>query len=496
MLICDTLIRNARVLDGSGRDAEVLDVAVHEGRIVDVGRSLAASSPMQIDAKGLVLAPGFIDTHTHDDTSVIETPGMLPKLSQGVTTVIVGNCGISAAPVRLGRKLPDPMSLLGKPEYFRYPTFASYVDAIGSVRPAVNVAALVGHTALRNNHMDRLDRAATSAEIDAMRADLQEALDAGALGLSTGLAYASANAASTAEVEALAMMLHAAGAVYTTHMRTETEGVLDAMQEAFAIGRAAGAPVVISHLKCAGIDNWGRSGEVLKALDMARALQAVSCDCYPYAAGSSTLDLKQVDPRVEITITGCAAHPEFTGQSLASIAEAWGVSQLEAARRLQPAGAIYHSIDEGDMRRILAHPATMIGSDGLPYDIHPHPRLWGTFPRVLGRYSREEKLFSLPQAVHRMTGMPAQRFGLVDRGLIRRGLAADLVLFDPETVMDTATFADPIRPAKGISHVWVNGVLSYTTGGATGRRAGHFLPRQKAGSHHSTTPQAEVTPSA
>jgi N-acyl-D-amino-acid deacylase len=496
MVNCDTLIRNARVLDGSGGDAEVLNVAVRDGRILDVGESLSMSASMVIDAEGLALAPGFIDVHTHDDTSVIETPAMLPKLSQGVTTVIVGNCGISAAPVRMNGNLPDPMSLLGRPEYFRYPTFASYVEAVRCARPAVNVAALVGHTSLRNGAMDRLDRAATRAEIEAMRGDLQEALEAGAIGLSTGLAYGSANAASTEEVMALAMQLRAAGAVYTTHMRTETEGVLDAMEEAFAIGRTGGVPVVISHLKCAGIDNWGRSGEVLQALDVARAAQPVSCDCYPYAAGSSTLDLKQVDPRVEITITWSAAFPQFAGQSLASIAEGWRVSQLDAAKKLLPAGAIYHSIAESDMRRILAHPATMIGSDGLPHDAHPHPRLWGTFPRVLGRYSREEKLFSLATAVRKMTGLPAQRFGLAGRGLICKGCAADLVLFDPEAVVDTATFADPIRPAKGISHVWVNGALSYTAKGPTGDRAGRFLSRQKTGPNHSMPTHVEVIPRA
>ncbi len=477
MVNCDTLIRNARVLDGTGEDAEMMDVAVRDGRIVDRGPRLDASARVELDAEGRVLAPGFIDTHTHDDTSVIEAPAMLAKISQGVTTVVVGNCGISAAPVRLNGDLPDPMNLLGKAEYFRYPTFASYVEAIGKARPAVNVAALAGHTAIRNNHMKWLDRAATSAEIKAMCGDLQEALDAGAVGLSTGLAYGSANAASTEEVATLAALLGAAGAVYATHMRTETAGVLDAMREAFDIGQAAGAPVVISHLKCAGIDNWGRSAEVLQALDAARAAQAVSCDCYPYAAGSSTLDLKQVDPRVEITITWSDAHPQFAGRSLAGIAKEWGLSQMDAAKKLQPAGAIYHSIAESDMRRILAHPATMIGSDGLPHDAHPHPRLWGTFPRVLGRYSREEKLFSLQAAVHKMTGYPAARFGLADRGLIRVGYAADLVLFDPDEVIDTATFAEPVRAAKGISHVWVNGVLAYSAEGATGERAGRFLPR-------------------
>jgi N-acyl-D-amino-acid deacylase len=276
---------------------------------------------------------------------------------------------------------------------------------------------------------------------------------------------------------ALAEPLAAAGAVYATHMRSETEPILDAMEEAFAIGRASRAPVVISHLKCAGIDNWGRSGEVLHALEQARGSQQAGCDCYPYAAGSSTLDLRQVDERVTVTITWSTPHPEVAGRSLRQIAELWGVTQLETARRLQPAGAIYHSIAEEDMRRILRHPATMIGSDGLPNDPLPHPRLWGTFPRVLGRYSRDEKLLPLQEAVYKMTGLPAGRFCLEGRGLIREAHFADLVLFDPETIIDTATFSDPIRPAEGIKGVWVNGVLSWTAEGATGDRNGRYLPR-------------------
>jgi len=471
------LIRNANVFDGSGADGQLLDVALRDGLIVAIGPSLNIPSAESIDANGLALAPGFIDVHTHDDTSVIRTPQMLPKLSQGVTTVIVGNCGISAAPVQLHGDPPDPMNLLGPRDGFRYPTFAAYVEAIARTRPAVNVAALVGHTALRNNHMDRLDRTATDAEIASMKAQLADSLDRGALGLSTGLVYLSANAASTEEVLNLAEPLAAAGAVYATHMRAESDAILDAMQEAFLIGRASRVPVIVSHLKCAGIANWGRSGEVLHALESARAAQPAGCDCYPYAAGSSTLDLRQVDPRVEITITWSTPHPEAAGRSLAQIAAAWNMTQLEAARSLQPAGAIYHSISEHDMRKILAHPATMIGSDGLPNDPRPHPRLWGTFPRVLGRYSREEKMFPLPQAIFKMTGMPAQRFKLQRRGLIREGFAADLVLFDPDNIIDTATFTDPIRPAEGIHKVWVNGILSYTAAGATGQRAGQFLPR-------------------
>jgi len=478
---CDTLIRSASVFNGTGGPAALLDVAIREGRICAIESSLPRAASRIIEADGLALAPGFIDVHTHDDTAVIRRPEMLPKLSQGVTTVITGNCGISAAPVRLRGELPDPMNLLGGADDFRYPTFTAYVAAIREAEPAVNVAVLVGHTALRSNHMDRLDRPATEAEIDAMRAQLREALEGGALGLSSGLAYASAGAASTEEVAAVGEPLAAAGALYVTHMRSEAGAILEAMGEAFAIGRRCGVPVVISHLKCAGIDNWGRSGEVLHGLEDARQAQPAGCDCYPYAAGSSTLDLRQVDPRVEIMITWSTAHPDQAGKSLSNIAEAWGMSQTETARRLQPAGAIYHSIAEEDMRRILAHPATMIGSDGLPEDPRPHPRLWGTFPRVLGRYGREQKLFSISDAIRRMTSMPAQRFGLTDRGMIREGYYADLVLFDPETIIDTATFSDPIRPAKGIEGVWVNGVLSWTAEGATGDRAGRFLARGRAG---------------
>ncbi len=477
MTTYDLLIRNATIVDGSGDPAAIGNVAVLAARIVLAGIGAQTNAAIEIDATGLTLAPGFIDVHTHDDLSVLKAPGMLPKLSQGVTTVIAGNCGISASPVSLRAELPDPMNLLGDAAEFRYPTFADYVAAVNAAVPAVNVAALVGHTALRSNHMDRLDRAANSAEIAAMRAQLQEALNAGALGLSTGLAYLSAMSATTDEVIALAEPLASAGGVYTTHMRSETEAIREAMAEAFAIGHAGGVPVIVSHLKCAGIANWGRSAEVLDALDQARSQGSVGCDCYPYAAGSSTLDLRQVDPRVKITITWCTPHPEMAGRTVEEIAALWGMDQLEAAQRLQPAGAIYHSISEDDMRRILAHPATMIGSDGLPNDPRPHPRLWGTFPRVLGRYCREEGMFTLEQAVHKMTGMSARRFQLNDRGLIREGYAADLVLFDHKTILDRATYEDPKVPAHGIAGVWVNGVHAYSSDGSTNARAGRFLTR-------------------
>ena len=474
---CDTLIRNARVLDGSGTDAQTVDVAVDAGIVCAIGQLSHYVGKQVIEGDGHVLAPGFIDVHTHDDTTVIRNPQMMAKLSQGVTSVIVGNCGISAAPVQLTEPPPDPMNLLGEADAFRYPTFAEYVAAVDAAQPAVNVGALVGHTALRNNHMDRLDRAATAGEVRAMRAQLTEGLDHGALGLSSGLAYSSARSAPAEEILSLAEPLAGAGGIYTSHMRTEAEEILSAMQEAFSTGRNSRVPVVISHLKCAGVANWGRSGEVLHALDTARAEQPVQCDCYPYTASSSTLDLRQVDGRVRIVITWSTPHPEVAGQTLEQIASDWGTKQVEAAARLQPAGAIYHNMSEEDVRRILQHPASMIGSDGLPNDPRPHPRLWGTFPRVLGYYCRDQGIFSLAQAVHKMTGMPAQRFGLEGRGRISEGAHADLVLFDPETIRDTATFSNPICRAEGIAAVWVNGVLSYQDGDATGQRNGRFLSR-------------------
>ena len=480
----DTLIRNATVIDGSGEPGYRADVALRDGRIAAIARAdelKVATAAEVVDAHGFALAPGFIDVHTHDDTVVIDSPQMLPKISQGVTTVVVGNCGISASPVtlRAGWAPPDPMNLLGDAAAFRYPDFASYVQAVDTAKPAVNVAALVGHTALRSNHMDRFDRAATAAETEAMQAQLREALAHGALGLSTGLAYQNANAAPTEEVLALAEPLAGAGGLYCTHLRTEFIEILDAMDEAFRIGRHARVPVVISHLKCAGVPNYGRSGEVLAALDGARGAQPAGCDCYPYTASSSTLDLKQVTDEIDIMVTWSEPHPHMGGKLLADIATEWGTDLMEAARRLQPAGAVYHCMEAADVERILSHPATVIGSDGLPADPLPHPRLWGAFPRVLGHYARERALFPLPTAVRKMTGQSADRFGLTDRGYVRVDAAADLVLFDPATVADAATFTDPKQPALGIRAVWVNGVRTMADRQATGRRAGRFLPRSR-----------------
>lgn len=475
----DLIIRNVRILDGSGEPELHADIAIHEGRIAALGVLENQVALTTLYGEGLVLAPGFIDVHTHDDLEVLRAPEMLPKISQGITTVIVGNCGISASPVSLNGSLPDPMNLLGTAEDFQFDDFASYKRAVNKTQPAINVAALVGHTALRNNHMDRLDRAANVDEIEMMRVQLRESLKEGALGLSSGLAYGSAFAATTNEVKNLAQVLGEFGGVYTTHLRTEFDEILLALDEAFDIGGSAKAPVIVSHLKCAGAGNWGRSEEVLQKIERAADRHPVGCDCYPYSASSSTLDLQQVTDDFDIIITWSEPHPEQGGKKLADIATEWQMDLWEAAKKLQPAGAVYHGMSEQDVQKILAHPLTMVGSDGLPVDPLPHPRLWGAFPRVLGHYSRDLKLFGLPEAVRKMTRMSADRFGLDDRGRIAVGAAADLVLFDPQKIKDAATFSQPQQLAEGIHSVWVNGVLSYQNKKMTGQRAGKFLERQR-----------------
>jgi N-acyl-D-amino-acid deacylase len=454
------------------------DIAIRHDRIEQIGQLGAEQAKRIIDGQGLAIAPGFIDVHTHDDTNVIRFPECLPKISQGVTTVIVGNCGISASPVVLAGDPPDPMNLLGSQQDFKYPTFATYAKAVEEAKPAVNVAALVGHTALRNNVMDDLQRTATDEEIAQMRVALDQAMSEGALGLSSGLAYASAKQANADEVMRLAQILGEHGGIYTTHMRTEFEEIISAMEEAFETGQYAKVPVVISHLKCAGAGNWGRTVEVLDVMDKVSKHQDVSCDCYPYSASSSTLDLKQVTEDFDIFITWSESHPEHAGKVLKQIAQEMDLPIMEAAKALQPAGAVYHCMDENDVKRVLKYKLTMVGSDGLPNDPHPHPRLWGTFPKVLGHYCREEKLFPLAEAIHKMTGMSAKRYNLQGRGEIRVGAFADLVLFNPNTIKDTATFENPISMAKGIESVFVNGELSYFEGNVSENRNGTFIYRR------------------
>ena len=473
----DLILRDALIVDGTGAPPRPGDLAIRGDRIAAVGPGIDAPAAEEIDLGGLALAPGFIDVHTHDDRAVVDTPDMPAKTSQGVTSVVVGNCGISLSPIVLDGDPPPPMNLLGERPVFRYPRFADYAAAVDAARPAVNVAALIGHSTLRVGVMEDVGKPASEPEIEAMGALLSEALSAGAIGFSTGLFYPPNDAAGIDEVTALASRLKDTGGIYTTHMRDEHAGVLDSLEESFETGRRADVPVVISHHKCAGPENWGRSTETLAAIEAARTGQPVGLDAYPYAAGSTVLIPRFMDPNIRIRVSWSKPHPEMAGRDLADVASQWGCSPEDAARRLDPAGAVYFQMDEADVRRILAYPHTMIGSDGLPHDLHPHPRLWGTFPRVIGHYGRDEGLFSLEEAVHRMTGLPAATFRLPGRGVLAKGNFADLVAFDPKTIADRATYDEPTLPAAGIDRVFVNGHETHRQGQATGQRAGRLLRR-------------------
>ena len=476
----DLIIRDATVFDGLGSPRVRTDVAVAGDRIVAVGDLGAAQADREVDADGLALAPGFIDAHTHDDRAVLCGPScMLCKMSQGVTTVVVGNCGISLSPVRMKSRPPPPLDLLGDESWFTYDSFAAYAERLVREPAPVNTCALVGHMSLRIEAMNGdTQRAATAAEAAHMQARLTEALAQGASGFSTGLYYPPNMMAPTDEVIAVAEALRATGGLYVTHMRDEASDVLLSIEETLKIGKAVDVPVVISHHKCSMPENFGRSVQTLPMIDQAAAGQKVDFDVYPYAAGSTVLMPHRLRKDVPVQITWSVPHPELAGRMLDDIAMEWNLDPKLAAERLVPAGAIYFQMDEADVQRIMTHRLAMIGSDGLPHDSYPHPRLWGTFPRVLGHYARDLGLFSLEEAVRKMTGHTASVFGLVDRGVIRAGAYADLVLFDPATVRDASTYDAPIRPADGILETWINGQSAYVLGdGATQARAGRLVTR-------------------
>lgn len=468
------VLRGGTIIDGTGAPRRSADLRVEGDRIAAMGAGLPTAGAVVIDAGGCIVAPGFIDVHTHDDRIVLSRPQMLPKISQGVTTVVVGNCGISLAPLQRA-PVPPPLNLLGGTDGYVYATMREYAEAVNRAVPAVNVAALVGHSTLRVATMDDPYRPATPAEQAAMVTLLREGLAAGAIGLSSGVFYATGAAADLAELSLLAAVTGAAGGVYTTHIRNEMAKVLDSLDEAFATARNGSLPVVISHHKCAGPANWGRTRETLAHIEAARARQPIGLDCYPYVAGSTVLRTDLVDGVIDIIVTWSEPHPEMQARHLADVAAEWDCTQQEACERLQPGGACYFQMREDDVQRVLAYPPTMIGSDGLPHDAHPHPRLWGTFPRVLGHYSRDLGLFPLETAVHKMSGLSARRFKLADRGELRPGAYADVTVFDPALVQDAATFEQPCVAARGIRCVLVNGVVAYRDGQPAAARAGRFL---------------------
>jgi N-acyl-D-amino-acid deacylase len=473
----DLIFRGATIVDGTGAARFAGDIAVNGDRIAAVGDLGGMAAAREVDCAGAVLAPGFIDVHTHDDHALLMRDAMIPKLTQGVTTVVTGNCCCSLAPITPERPLPPPLDLLGAAEDFRFPGFGSYIDALDRDGTPVNAAPMVGHTTLRAATMTDLGRPASDREIAAMQALVRECVESGATGLSTGLFYPPACEAPPEEVAALLEALAGTGALYATHMRDEGDHIVDSLEESFDTAAGAGVSLVVSHHKCTGPDNFGRSRETLAMFDRARARNPVALDVYPYAASSTVLLDGYMAKAERIMITWSEPHPDISGRYLDEIAAEWGCDEAEAFQQLKPGGAIYFVMDEEDVQRILSYPHSMVGSDGLPHDRHPHPRLWGTFARVLGHYARDVGLFSLETAVHKMTGLSAERFGLADRGVIREGAYADLTLFDPATIIDRATFENPAQPAAGIEMVMVNGEPVLDAGRPTGARPGRALRR-------------------
>jgi N-acyl-D-amino-acid deacylase len=476
----DLILRNGTVVDGTRAPRYAADIAVAGDRIAAIGTLEGARADVELDVSGKIAAPGFIDAHTHDDRLMLSGPDMAPKVSQGVTTVVAGNCGVSLAPAPRGMRnpVPPPLDLLDdEGGWFRFPTFAAYVEELRGKRAATNCALLVGHTTLRVSVMDDLERPARDAEIQRMQKLADEALAAGAIGVSTGLYYEPACAAPTEEVIEICRPLTKHHGLYCTHMRNEGDKIIDSLEETFRIGRELGVPVVISHHKLAGTPNHGRSRETLPLIEQRMRAQTIGLDCYPYCASSTILSVSRVSVASKVLVTWSKPHPEFAGMALSDVAKSMNLDVPQTVARLLPAGAIYFSMDEADVQRILAFEHTMIGSDGLPHDAAPHPRLWGSFPRVLGHYARGLKLFPLETAVYKMTGLTAKTFGLKDRGVLRAGAFADIAIFDAGEVDEAASFARPIQAAKGIEAVIVNGKIVWRNGKATGARPGEVLRR-------------------
>ena len=488
----DVVVREVEVYDGTGAAPRVADVGIQGDRIAALG-AVTGSARETVDGKGFALAPGFIDVHTHDDLAAVKHADMAFKLQGGVTTCIVGNCGFGAAPFDAAF---GPGSVLGKAlgtAMEPWVGFRGYVSMLERNPPGTNIGVLIGHGTARLAAMGNERRAPTATEMAAIKATFREGLDAGALGFSSGLVYDPGRFAATDELIELGTLLRGTGALYATHMRDEGAGLLDSVREAIEIGEKAGIPVQISHHKASGRSGWGKVAESLKLIEEAqrRGLD-VHADQYPYTAGSTILSSVFREGKLrglvgdvlgsDVVIASSAKHPEWEGRSLAALAEEMKCTTEQAATHVlaEDSGVtvILHVMREEDVRTVMRHPSTMIGSDGIPtLKGKPHPRLYGTFARVLGRYARDEKLFSQAEAVHKMTGFAARKFGLRDRGVVREGAIADLVLFDPRRIIDRGTFENPHRTPDGIEAVYVSGVKAVAGGKPTGARAGRVLRR-------------------
>lgn len=483
-----------------------------------------------LDATGMVVAPGFIDVHGHSDAVLLCDRAYDAKLRQGVTTEVIGCCGMSMAPCPEGTAslvASYTGAIAGgfQPDY-SWRTFGGFLQVLRRTPLPVNVVPLVGHGTLRLAVLGYARRAAAPEELAAMGRLVEEAMDAGAFGMSSGLVYPPGVYAGTEELVSLCRVVARHGGVYSTHIRNESHRVREAVQEAIQIGARAGLPVIVSHFKVMGRRNWGRVNESLGVVEAARSGGLpVWLDLYPYTANSTLLTallppwaaeggpealsqrlrdplertrirefIEQIDDGswenfvadaggwAGIMLSSLPASPELEGQSLVDVAARWGVHPADVLcevllRNGGTGTVVCFTMDEADLRTVLKYPATMIGSDGIPGTGKPHPRLYGTFPRVLARYWREGGLLGLEEAVRKMTGLPAQVLGLADRGSLRVGNKADLVVFDPGGILDTATYSEPRSYPRGIRWVVVNGRVAVEDGMVSDSRAGRLLRR-------------------
>lgn len=533
--IFDTLIRKARVVDGGGAPPFEADIGIAGGVVSAIGPELSRKNAHQVvDADGLVVAPGFIDTHSHDDVYLLAEPEGAAKIRQGITTVVTGNCGLSIAPL-LRETLPQAMeslAIIGSRYLQEAPqegwSFIDFLRRLEHARPALNVIPLVGHGTLRLAVTGIEARPARVDEKRRMAALLEEAMEAGAFGMSSGLVYVPGAFADTDELCELAGIAAAGGGLYATHMRSEADLVMQAIEETLTIGSTASLPVHISHHKVMGRNNWGRSRETLERLSQAReAGMRVTCDAYPYTAGSTSLasalppviqsegpevfSVKLKDPSVRaeirriietetagdwenliyvdtfegMVVVKAPRNPTYCGRSIAAIAETEQRDPFDVffdllVEEKMDAVVVEFMMQEDDVIRILQSPFCMVATDGLPgfgADLF-HPRFTGAFPRVLGRYVREKQCLRLEKAVWKMTGLPADTFGLKDRGRLATGCQADIVLFDPATIADLGTYEKPDISPAGVHAVWVNGQLSLMKDAILPGRQGKILRRQ------------------
>jgi N-acyl-D-amino-acid deacylase len=489
----DVLIRGASVYDGTPAPPVLADVAIDGDRIARIGALDACTAAREINASDLALAPGFIDVHTHDDYAALANPDMGFKSRGGVTTCIVGNCGFGVAPFEAAQEMFGKLTPgFAAPNYRGH---RGYANLLAAHPTGINIGVLAGHGTVRLASMGRDDRDATDREMAQMKAALGEALDAGVFGFSSGLSYEPGRYSSTDERVELASEMSAAHGLYATHLRDQGADLLASVDEAIAIGERAGVGVQISHHKASGRENWGLVGESLLRIEAAQNRGVrVHADQYPYTAGSTMLeavllngvfsgDGSMASLRAnEVVIASAPGQPDWEGQSMQSLSATLGMAPRQAAERIvevvPSATAILHMISEDDVRVVMRHPSTMIGSDGIPAQGgRPHPRLYNSFARVLGHYARDESVFDLSTAVHRMTGFSAEKFDLRDRGLIKEGSFADLVLFDARTIIDRGTFAEPNQYPDGIHEVFVNGRCAVRENVVTDERAGKVLRR-------------------